>query len=220
MLVKDRMISDPVTVTVNTTVAEALEIIHHNLFRHLPVLDAEGNLVGVVTEKNLVYASQKGVQKEGQKEGQKEVGCEDSPADRSVGSLIEGTLVTVGPDLPIEEAARRMIDHRVDCLPVMKEGQFIGLINDTDIFCVLVEGLGGGHPSLRLTLVVPEAVGSLLKVVGCIVDLGGNIHSLGTFWGKGPEDRIIAFRLEGVDRQAAIRSLEEAEIEIVDVWEP
>lgn len=208
MLVKDRMIADPITVAAETTVAEALAIIRRHTFRHLPVLDAAGDLVGVVTEKSLVYAAQE------------QPPNEETAAGKQVRSILEGPVVTVAPDLPIEEAARRMIDHRVDCLPIIEGGQLIGIINDIDIFCVLVEGLGGGHPSLRLTLQVPEAVGSLLKVVGCVAELGGNIHSLGTFWGEGPEDRIIAFRLEGVDRQAAVRALEEAGLQIVDVWEP
>ncbi len=208
MLVKDRMIADPITVTSETTIAEALDIIYQHSFRHLPVLDTAGHLVGVVTEKSLVYAAQGQPPKR------------ETSAEKHVGSVIKGPIVTAAPDLPIEEAARRMIDHRVDCLPIVKGGRFIGIINDIDIFCVLVEGLGGGHPSLRLTLQVPEAVGSLLKVVGCVANLGGNIHSLGTFWGEGPEDRIITFRLEGVDRQAAVQALEEAGLQIVDVWEP
>jgi hypothetical protein len=40
------------------------------------------------------------------------------------------------------------------------------------------------------------------------------------FWGERPEDRVIAFRLEGVDRDIAIKALETDGIQVVHVWEP
>jgi acetoin utilization protein AcuB len=113
-----------------------------------------------------------------------------------------------------------MIDHRFGCLPVVDDDKLVGIISDTDIFRVFVEGLGGGHPSLRITTVVPEEVGSLAYITSCVADLGGNIHSLGTFWGKRPEDRLIALRLEGVDRETVLQTLEASGIQVVDVWEP
>jgi acetoin utilization protein AcuB len=129
-------------------------------------------------------------------------------------------VVTVGPELPIEEAARVMVDHRIGCLPVVEDDKLVGIISDTDIFRVFVEGLGGGHPSLRITVVVPEEIGSLAKVTNSVTALGGNIHSLGIFWGDRPGDRVIAFRLEGVDRETAVNALEADGIDVVQVWEP
>ena len=113
-----------------------------------------------------------------------------------------------------------MIDHRIGCLPVVEDDKLIGIISDTDIFRVFVEGLGGGHPSLRITVVIPEEVGSLARVTSRVAALGGNIHSLGMFWGERPEDRVIAFRLEEVDRETAVQALEAEGIQVVHVWEP
>jgi selenocysteine lyase/cysteine desulfurase len=50
--------------------------------------------------------------------------------------------------------------------------------------------------------------------------LGGNIHSLGIFWGEQPQDRVVAFRLEHVEQETAVQALEAAGIEVVHVWEP
>ena len=57
MLVRDRMTPNPTTITVDTSIKDALNLVRSKPFRHLPVLDAEGKLVGIVTEKSLVYAS-------------------------------------------------------------------------------------------------------------------------------------------------------------------
>lgn len=214
MLVKNRMSSNPVTVRTETSLKEALDLVRSSPFRHLPVLDENDKLVGIVTEKSLVYASPTS-------STTLSVFEVDYILSRTkVGQVIQGEVITVEPDLPIEEAARVMIDHRFGCLPVVENDKLVGIISDTDIFRVFVEGLGGGHPSLRITAVVPEEVGSLAYITSCVANLGGNIHSLGMFWGERPEDRLIAFRLEGIDRDTVLQTLEASGIQVVDVWEP
>ena len=214
MLVKNRMSPNPVTIKTETTLKDALDLVRSNPFRHLPVLDENDKLVGIVTEKSLVYASPTS-------STTLSVFEVDYILSRTkIGQIIQGEVVSVGPNLPIEEAARMMIDHRIGCLPVVEDDKLIGIISDTDIFRVFVEGLGGGHPSLRITVLIQEAVGSLSRITNHIADLGGNIHSLGTFWGERPEERLIAFRLEGVDRETVLQALEADDIQIVDVWEP
>ncbi|MDY6876923.1 MAG: CBS and ACT domain-containing protein [Chloroflexota bacterium] len=214
MLVKDRMTSDPVIITTDTSLKDALETVRSNPFRHLPVLDEDGKLVGIVTEKSLVYASPTSA-------NALSIFEVDYILSRTkVGQIIQGSVITVGPDWPIEEAARVMVDHRIGCLPVVEDDKLVGIISDTDIFRVFVEGLGGGHPSLRITAVVPEKVGSLARITSRVVALGGNIYSLGIFWGERPEDRVIVFRLEGVERETAVQALEADGIQVVHVWEP
>ena len=214
MLVKDRMTPDPVTITTDTSLKDALDLVRSKPFRHLPVVDENGKLVGIVTEKSLVYASPTPTTT-------LSVFEVDYILSRTkVGQVIQGPVITVGPGLPIEEAARVMIDHRIGCLPVVEDDNLIGIISDTDIFRVFVEGLGGGHPSLRITVVVPEVVGSLAQVTSRVAALGGNIHSLGMFWGERPDARVVTFRLEGLDREVALQALEDEGIEVVHVWEP
>ncbi|NIV31813.1 MAG: CBS domain-containing protein [Anaerolineae bacterium] len=214
MLVEDRMTPDPVTVTTNTSLGDALELVRSKPFRHLPVLDEDGGLVGIVTERSLVYASPTPTTTLSVFE------VDYILSRTTVEQVIQRPVVTVGPDLPIEEAARVMIDHRIGCLPVVEDEKLVGIISDTDIFRVFAEGLGGGHPSLRITVVVPEEVGSLARITSCVAALGGNIHSLGVFWGDQPEDRVVAFRLESVDRETAVQALEADGVQVVHVWEP
>lgn len=214
MLVRDRMTPNPVTITEDTTLKDALDLVRSRPFRHLPVVDEGGKLVGIVTEKSLVYASPR-----------PELSLSVFEVDyllrkTLVKQVMQRDLVTVSPDLPIEEAARVMVDHRIGCLPVLENGELIGIISDTDIFRVFVEGMGGGHPSLRVTITIPERVGSLARVADCIAAIEGNIHSLGTFWGERPEDRIIAFRVENVDRDTLVKALQDCGIQIRHIWQP
>jgi acetoin utilization protein AcuB len=208
------MTPDPVTITTETSLKEALDLVRSRPFRHLPVMDEDDKLVGIVTEKSLVYASPTPTTTLSVFE------VDYILARTKVGQVIQGSVITVPPDLPVEEAARVMIDQRIGCLPVVEDEKLLGIISDTDIFRVFAEGLGGGHPSLRITVVVPEEVGSLSRVTSKLAALGGNIHSLGMFWGEKPHDRVVAFRLEGVDRKTAVEGLEAEGIQVVHVWEP
>jgi len=133
MLVKDRMTPNPETVTTDTSLKEALDLIRSRPFRHLPVLDENGKLAGIVTEKSLVYASPTPTTT-------LSVFEVDYILSRTkIGQVIQGPVITVGPDLPIEEAARLMVDHRIGCLPVVEDDELIGIISDTDIFRAFVE---------------------------------------------------------------------------------
>jgi len=213
MLVRDRMTPNPTTVTTDTTLKDAIELVRSKPFRHLPVLDENGKLVGVVTEKSLVYAAPTPITT-------LSIFEVDYVLSRvKIGQLLHREVIAVEPDLPIEEAASIMVENRIGCLPIVEHGELVGIISDTDIFCVLVEGLGGGYPSLRVTVVVPEEVGSLARITNSVAGLGGNIHSLGIFWDEGHKDRVVAFRLEGIDKDTAVRALAEDGIEVVHVWE-
>jgi acetoin utilization protein AcuB len=214
VLVKHRMTPNPITVTTETSLKEALELVRSKPFRHLPVVDEDEKLVGIVTEKSLVYASPTSTTTLSVFE------VDYILSHTKMAQIIGAPVITVPPDLPIEEAARIMVDNHFGCLPVVEDEKLVGIISDTDIFRVFVEGLGGGHPSLRVTVVVPEEVGSLAKVTGCMAGIGANIYSLGIFWGDTPGDRVVTLRLEGVDKETAVKALEDADIQVVTVWEP
>ncbi|TFG72381.1 MAG: CBS domain-containing protein, partial [Anaerolineales bacterium] len=57
MLVKDRMTANPITVTPDTVVSEALSTMRQHNVRRMPVLNRKGHLVGIISEKDLLYAS-------------------------------------------------------------------------------------------------------------------------------------------------------------------
>ncbi|HKK80493.1 MAG TPA: CBS domain-containing protein, partial [Phaeodactylibacter sp.] len=80
--------------------------------RHLPVEDEHGNLVGLITKTNL----------QGLPEG----------ANHDVTEIMVKELVTADQYTPLQEAARIIKDHRIGCLPVVREGQLIGMLTDTD----------------------------------------------------------------------------------------
>ncbi len=213
MLVNERMTHNPVTVRQDTSLYDALKIMRDNKVRRLPVLSKEGKLVGIVSEKDLLYAS-------------------PSPATSlsvweinyltskiMISDLMTKEVITIAEDCPMEEAARIMVDHRIGGLPVMREDQLVGIVTETDLFRIFLELLGAREQGTRFTLLVPEKKGMLAAIGQRITELGGNIVALGTFLGEDPSNRLLTLKVQDVDKNDLWPKLEELGIELVDVRE-
>jgi CBS domain-containing protein len=131
-LVRDWMTPNPVIVSPNTPLPEALQTMKMHNVRRLPVVEG-GRLVGIVTRGDL-----RGAQ----------------PSDATSLSIFElhylvGRItlseimtrnpITVTPATTIQEAARLMLQHKVAGLPVVSGGQVVGIITESDIFRLVVK---------------------------------------------------------------------------------
>jgi len=209
MLVKNRMTCNPVTISPGASYSEAFDLIRESEFRHLPVVDKKGKLVGIVAETDLLHASPSSATTLSIYE------LNYLLANLLVEEVMSSPAITVADDAPIEQAARIMIDEKVGCLPVMRGDELVGVITETDIFKAFVEVLGGDEVSLRVTLRVPDVRGELSRLAGAIAELGGNICSVASFRGEEPGHVYITFRLEGVDEETLIPTLKAGGEEVV-----
>jgi acetoin utilization protein AcuB len=213
MLVRERMSSKPATVTADMPITEALRLLRDRQVRRLPVLDAQGNLIGIVSEKDLLYAS-------------------PSPATSlsiyemhyllsrlQVREVMVADVITVEPDVPVEEAALIMVDHKIGGLPVMEAGRLVGIITQTDIFEVFLELFGARQRGLRLTVEIPERKGEIARITTAIAALGGNILALGTFPSDDPSIGLVIVKIEDVPAEALERTMHGLGMRIRDMRE-
>jgi predicted transcriptional regulator len=113
---KDIMTSNVVTVSANSTVKEAIEILLEEKISGLPVIDDYGRLIGIVTEFALLaIAYDEGVRQE------------------KVLKHMTTDLIMVEPEDSIRTVADMCIMHRVRRLPVVKQGHLVGLIARRDV---------------------------------------------------------------------------------------
>jgi acetoin utilization protein AcuB len=211
MLVKDRMTRNPITVSPDTSYPQAFQILSEKGIRHLPVVDKDGKLVGVVARTDLLHASPSSDRSFSLFE------MNYLLANMHVREIMSSPPITVSEDDPLEEAARVMVEKKIGCAPVMRDGSLEGLITETDIFEIFVEILGGQDASLRVTVRVPDIRGELARVARKIADLGGNICSVARFRGEDPKHCYITLRLEGVDEETLIPALTGEVEEVVHV---
>jgi acetoin utilization protein AcuB len=213
MLVRERMSTKPVTISADLSITEALRVMRRNQVRRLPVLDREGKLVGIVSEKDLLYASPSPATSLSIYE------MHDLLSRLRVSELMTTDLITVTPDIPLEEAARIMADNKIGGLPVVENGNLVGIITETDIFKVFLELLGAREKGLRLTLEMPEQKGEIARMTTEIARLGGNILSLGTFLGDDPTTGVVTVKVEDVPGDELQAAMKDLDLEILDARE-
>ena len=211
MLVRERMSRNPVTISTDAPITEALKVMRMNSVRRLPVLDDAGRMVGIVSEKDLLYASPSSASSLSIYE------MHYMLSQLKVTEVMTTDVTTISPDTPLEEAARIMADNKIGGLPVLQDGQLIGIITETDIFKVFLEMLGARDPGLRLTVEIPERKGEMARITTAIAELGGNILALGSFLGDDPSTALVTVKVEDVPPSDLEAAMDDLDLKIVDV---
>ncbi len=194
MLVRSYMTPNPVTIRPESDFLAAVAILKAARFSSLPVVTAAGELVGILTDKDVAAASPPSVDT-----------LEPRKPDYygvhlCVRQVMDPHYVAIGPDVPLEEAALVMLQERVNRLLIVEGGRLIGIITASDIFRQLVNILGGGSSAVRLTVEVDNVPGQLAQLTGAIASAGGNIISVATAF-KTDERVALTLRVEGADWQ-------------------
>lgn len=214
MLVRERMTSPAVSVTPETPFQDALKLMRDKKFRRLPVVDATGKVVGIVSERDMLHAS-------------------PSPATSlsvwevnyllwklKVSDIMTHNVVTINQNVPVEDAANIMVSRKIGGLPVVDDkGVVVGVITETDIFKAFVEIMGGGEHGLRLTVQVPTGSGTLAKLASKITEMGGLILSVGTMDRESDGLRELIVKVQGVTKDTLIPALEAIGDHVVDARE-
>ena len=173
MLVRSKMTPNVITAAPETSLADALKLTRGNRIRHLPVMQG-GALVGLVTDRDLrlamppIWASEV-----------EHAELRNALITKTVGEVMVTNIITTSPITPIEDAARQLYEHRIGCLPVIEEGQLIGIITETDVLRAFVELFGADESGSRLEILMQNKPGELSRVVRAIgVDFKLNITGI------------------------------------------
>ncbi len=120
MLVSEYMSESPVTIGVEDDYSAAFEIMDQQGLHHLPVINSGGDVVGILTRRDLQLAARY---------------FHEMSAE--VAEVMHAPVVTIAPDANLITAAERMTEERIGCLPVVEGGRLIGVITETDLFRAL-----------------------------------------------------------------------------------
>ncbi len=213
LLVKGSMTRGVVVLSPQTTAAEALGLCRERRIRHLPVLE-DGRLVGIVSDRDLRSAAP----------ALGDPGRASVLEEIRVPDVMTREVVTARPDDPIEEAANRMREGRIGCLPVLEAGELAGILTSSDVMEALVYLIGAHEPGSRVEVLMPDRPGTLAGVAGLFGELGINIVSVVAGArqeapeGGVPEGRIGIFKIDTIDPKGAVEVLQQAGYRVL--WPP
>lgn len=129
LLAVDLMTEDPRIIRAGASVADAMEVLEQLDIRHLPVTDDDGNLIGMLSDRDLRPLL-----------GERD---EEDPVRRArtlVSDLMTGNVVSVTTDTEIGEIIELMLDNKIGAVPVVDgEGHVVGIVSYVDILRTLIE---------------------------------------------------------------------------------
>ena len=208
MLVRKKMKKDLVTVTKDERMTVAKKIMKEKNIRHLPVVDGK-RLVGLLTNMDVRKA-------------------EASPATSleirelhylldklTVGEIMTRNVITIAPDVSVEEAAILLHDNKIGCLPVVEDGNLVGIITENDVMEILIDVMGMKEKGSRLEVQVDDKPGALADITRIIKESNVNITSVVTDIADEPGKRMVVFKLKTFYFEPIKKALEAAGYQVL-----
>ncbi len=132
MKVRDIMVRDVTTLNIDDELSLANDIMKLGRIRHLPVLDGK-TLVGIISERDLFKSSLM------EALGHEPSKARDVMKTVRIQDIMVKNLITVSPEADIKEAVQLMLKHKVGCVPVVADGELLGLVTETDIMMLCLK---------------------------------------------------------------------------------
>ncbi|MBW1974769.1 MAG: CBS domain-containing protein [Deltaproteobacteria bacterium] len=173
MFVGWHMTTNLITISTDTPILKARDLMREHNISHLPITDDKGHLIGLVTDRDIREAWA-------------------SPATTlsvyeltyilqkvTVEGIMKKNVITATPDMTIERAALIMHDQKIGCLPVLNnEEKLVGIITTADLMNVLLKAMGMSNDSSRVTVIVRDRIGTLSEIMSILAQSNINIRSI------------------------------------------
>jgi acetoin utilization protein AcuB len=119
-------------------------------------------------------------------------------------------VITISPDISVEEATTLLHDNKIGCLPVVEDGNLIGIITEDDVMEILIDVMGMKEKGSRLEVLADDKSGALAEITRIIKEHNVNITSLLTDTADEPGKRVVVFKLKTFYFEPIKKALEAA----------
>lgn len=197
MKIRSLMIPNPITIPPGASIAKALEVMKINAIRHLPVVSADGRLVGFVTLADL-------------KQGL----IPSMLAEVELTDLMVSDPITAHPEDDIEIAAQLIYDHKIGGIPIVDRGRLVGIITESDILRTFIDMMGILSTGKRIDIAADNQPGVLKKALRILAEKGADVINVAMTLEEN-EQRIYHVRLSPCNTEPIVAALEEAGYRVV-----
>ena len=164
---KDRMNPDPICGSPEMAVTDVQDLMSKNKIHHLPIIDENKQLIGLITRSAVNSAIPSDVSNFSRFE------ISYTLSKIKVESVMVKDVVTIEPDTPIEQAASIMAAKRIGSLVVISDKTIVGIITGEDLFNAMTTLLGAKNPGIRITVRQPDDSGVIARLTTAIAEGGG-----------------------------------------------
>lgn len=197
MFVRNKMTTNPFTISPDATIPEAHEIMEKHGIKRLPVMK-NGKLVGVVSKEDILHASPS-------KATAFSIGEITYLLSKTkISQIMSKNPITISSGALLEEAAILMRDNDISFLPVVDNNKLVGIITATDIFDSFIDLLGFRETGTRLTIEAVDEPGIMSNLTSIIGKFGVNITHVAVYRGASGKSAIViginSFNTEEIEK--------------------
>ena len=182
MFVSQSMTHKVITIDKEASVLEAQDKMASNRIRHLPVVSADDQLIGIVTDRDIRSALPYGLFVEPTNES-----VQARVAELKIKDIMTPEPKTISPEFTIQDALLLIQELRVGALPVVDDnGKLKGILSVRDLLRAFINVLGIGEPGTLLCILVDEGVGQLKTIVDVVTEENISFGSVlvARYWDK------------------------------------
>ncbi|WP_342505461.1 acetoin utilization AcuB family protein [Sporosarcina sp. FSL K6-2383] len=206
MLIEEIMIKNVTTLSPNDTVEDALQTMRHYKFRHVPIVTAEGEVVGIISDRDLKEIVPSSISE-----------IKDHSIYTVKLSEIMTTNLIVGHPMDfVEEAAVIFYDNKIGALPIISNNKLVGIITETDLLYKYIELTGAHQPGSQIEVRVPNVPGILFEVSKVFHEQKTNVLSVLVYPDKENDaTKILVIRINSMNPLAIIQGLKDSGFEVL-----
>lgn len=205
MLVGNWMSKELVTVTPDTSMMRASKVMKDKNVRGLSVVDKDGYLLGIVTDRDIKEASPSKATTLDVHE------LYYLLSEIKVQDIMSSNLITIKAQDSVEKAAVLMLDNKIGGLPVVDDaGKLVGVITQSDVFKVLISITGVLHGGFQFSIELPDEQGTLGTLVALLNKHNARIMSILTAYEpEGAPTRQVFIRVQDMDKALQTAMMDE-----------
>lgn len=198
MIVEEIMNDKPYTLAPTNTVQEALKLMREKKVRHLPVVDDEHHVLGVITERDIKEVLPSSLQ--------------DEPNSPIFNAKVEDIMVKdplIGHPLDfVEEVALSFYESKIGCLPIVSGGKLVGIVTTTDLLYTYIELTGATEPGSKIEIRVSDTPGVLFEITKIFHQHHANVQSVLVYPdSENTQNKILSVRVKTLNPLAMIEDL-------------
>ncbi|RAI82192.1 CBS domain-containing protein [Macrococcoides goetzii] len=198
MLVERIMTSPCITFNAEGTIEEIITLMHEKNIHHVPIVDDENRLLGIISDRDIKQALPSNLQ------------------DRLVLDLnvpitkiMVKNVITCHPLDFVEEIALDFYNENIGSIPVVKRGKVVGIVTAKDMLNTFIELTGVVTPGTTIQIQIPDIPGNLHEVTEVFHRFKTGIESVLVFRDKkNPGKKIVSVRMMSMHPQTIIDELE------------
>lgn len=214
MLVESIMNTDVITLPPTATIEEALRLLIENKIRHIPIVDENYRVIGIVSDRDVRDAMPSSFLKD----------ADRKELQNEIQTIMTYPVITVHPLDFVEEIARIFYEKEFACVPVIQNEQLVGMVTEKHMLHTFIQLTGTHVQSSQIEVKVPHRPGILPEVARIIGDHNVNIVSVLIYpYGDDPEYKVLVFRVQTMNPLPIIRGIREAGFKLLwpnNIMEP